>query len=44
MELPTEKKVTDLENRRVVAGRDREGVGWTGSLGLRDAHSCIWSG
>ena len=27
----------DLENRRVAAKGEWEGVGWTGSLGLRDA-------
>ena len=32
MNLPTEKKFMDLENRLVVA--EREGVGWTGNLRL----------
>ena len=34
----------DLENRLVVAKEEGEGVGWTGSLGLVDAHYCFWSG
>ena len=42
MNLSTEKKLMDLENRLVVA--KGEGVGWTGSLGLIDANYCIWSG
>ena len=44
MKLSTEKKIMDLENRLVVAKRDGEGVGWIGSLGLRDADYCIWKG
>ena len=39
MNLSTEKKIMDLENRLVVA----KGVGWTGSLGLIDANYGIWS-
>ena len=31
--LSTEKKVMDLENRLVVAKGKGEGVGWIGSLG-----------
>ena len=42
--LSTEKKLMDLENRFVVAKGEREGMGWTGSLGLIDANYCIWSG
>ena len=38
MNLPTEKKLMDLENR-LVAMREAEGVGWTGSLGLVDGNS-----
>ena len=34
----------DLENRLVVAKKKGEGVGWTGSLGLRDANYYIWNG
>ena len=44
MKPSTEKKLTDLENRLVVAKGEEEGVGWTGSLGLIDANSCIWGG
>ena len=39
-----EKKLLDMENRLVVAKGEREGVGWTGSLGLVDAKYCMWSG
>ena len=42
MNLFTEKKIMDLENRLVVA--KGEGVGWTGSLALIDANYCLWSG
>ena len=34
MNLSTEKKLLDLENRLVVAKGEAEGVGWTGSLGV----------
>ena len=34
MNLSTEKKIMDLENRLVVAKGEREGVGWSGNLGL----------
>jgi len=36
----------DMENRLAVAKmeREEEGVGWTGSLELVDANSCIWCG
>ena len=36
MNLYTEKKLMDMENRHVVAKGEREGVGWTGSLGVVD--------
>ena len=42
--LPTEKKIMDLENRFVVAKEEGEGVGWFGSLGLVDADYCLWNG
>ena len=43
MNLSTEKKLMNLENRLVVA--KGEGVGWTGgSLGLIDAKYCLWNG
>ena len=38
MNLSTEKKITDMENRLVVAKGEGEGVGWIGNLGLIDAH------
>jgi len=34
MNLSTEKKLMDLENRFVVDEEEREGVGWTGNLVL----------
>ena len=43
MNLSTEKKSMDLENRLVVAKGEDEGVGWTGNLGLIDDNYCIWS-
>jgi len=43
MNLSTEKKLMDLQNRLVVAKGEGEGVGWTGNLGLIDANNCIWS-
>ena len=44
MNLSTEKKLMDLENRLVVAKEEEEGVGWTESLGFTDANSCLWNG
>ena len=44
MNPSTEKKIMDLENRLVVAEKETEGVGWTGSLGLIDVNYCIWNG
>ena len=41
MNLFTEKKLMDLENRLVVAKGEGEGVGWTGNLGLKDAKQTI---
>ena len=41
MNLSTEKKLMDLENRLVVAKWEGKGVGWPGSLGLIDANDCI---
>ena len=38
MNLSTEQKFTDMENRLVVAKREGEGVGWMGSLGLADVN------
>ena len=44
MNLFTEKKRMDLEIRLVVAKREGERVGGSGSLGLIDANYCTWSG
>ena len=37
-------RITDVENRLVVAKGEGEGEGWTGSLGLIDANSYILNG
>ena len=42
--LSTEKKLMDLENRVVVAEGEGEQVGWIGNLGLTDANYCLWNG
>ena len=39
-----EKKFMDMENRLVVAKREWEGVGGTGSLGFIDANYSLWNG
>ena len=39
-----QKQIMDMESRLVVAGREGEGVGWTGSLRLVDANCNIWNG
>ena len=44
MNLSTEKKIMDLENRLVVAKGEGEGLGWIGNLGLTDADYCLWNG
>ena len=44
MNISTEKKIMDLENRLVVAKGERGGVGWLGSLGLIDTNYCLWNG
>ena len=38
MNVFTEKKIMDMENRLVVARAEGEGVGWIGNLGLVDAN------
>jgi len=43
MNLSTEKKLMDLENRLVVAKGKGEGMEWTGTLWLIDAKYGIWS-
>ena len=42
-ELPTEKKLRDLENRLLVAKGKGDGVECTGNLELIDANYCIWN-
>ena len=44
MNISTEKKLMDLEKRLLVAKGEKEGVGWTGNLGLIDADYCFWNG
>ena len=44
MNISSEKKIMDLENRLVAAWGEREGVGGIGSLGLMDANYCSWNG
>ena len=47
MNISTEKKIIDLENRLVAAPGGvggGEGVGGIGSLGLTDANYCSWNG
>ena len=43
MNLSTEKKIMDLENRLVVAKGEGEGVGWIGNLELIDVNRSIWN-
>ena len=43
MNLSTQKKIMDLENRLVVA-KEEGVVGWIGSLGLIDVDYCLWNG
>ena len=42
--LQNRNRLTDIENRLAVVKTEGEGVGWTGSLGLIDAHYCLWNG
>ena len=42
MNLSTEKKIIDLENRLVVARGEGEGVEWIENLGLIDADYYFW--
>jgi len=44
MNLSTEKKITDLENRLVFGKGEGKRVGWIGNLGLTDADHCLWNG
>ena len=41
--LSTEKKIMDMENRFVAAKREGEGGGWTGNLELIGANYCLWN-
>ena len=43
MNLSTEKKFMDLENKLVVAKGAGEGVRCTGNLELIGTNSCLWS-
>ena len=44
MNISTEKKIMDLENRLVATQGEREGVGWIENLGLTEANYCLWNG
>ena len=44
MNLSTEKKIMDMENRLVVAKGEGEGVGWMGNLGFIVANYAIENG
>ena len=44
MNLSTEKKIMDLENRLVDAWEEGERVRGIGSLESMDANSCSWNG
>ena len=44
MNLSTEKKIMDLQNRLVVAKGEAEEGGWIASLGLIDANYFFWNG
>ena len=44
MNLSTEKKIIDLENRLVFAKGEGNVVGWFGSLGLIDTNYCLRNG
>ena len=44
MNLSTEKKIMNLENRLVVARGEGDEAGWIGNFGLIDADSCLWNG
>ena len=44
MNLSTEKKIIDMENRLVVAKRAQERVGRSGNSELIDANDCLWNG
>ena len=41
---PQKRNSWTWRTRLLVAKREGEGAGWTGSLGLTDANYCIWNG
>ena len=41
MNISTEKRIMDLENRLVVAKEEGKGVGWIGNLVIIDADHCL---
>ena len=44
MNISSENKIIDLENRLVAAQGERDGMGGIRSLGLMDANYCFWNG
>ena len=44
MNLSTEMKIMDMENRLVIAKEEEEGEGQIGNLGLIDANYWFWNG
>ena len=44
MNLSTERKIMNMENRLVVAEGEGEGGGGSWNLGLIDADYCLWNG
>ena len=44
MNLSTEKKIMDLENRLVVAKAEKEGAKCIGKLELIVSDYCLWNG
>ena len=44
MNLSTEKKLMDLEDRLVVAKGEGDGAEWIGNLGLIDVDYCLQNG
>ena len=44
MNLSTEEKIMDRENRLVVAKGEGERLGRTENMGLIDANYCLWNG
>ena len=44
MNISTEEKIMDMENRLVITKGEGEGVEWTGNVVLIDANYCLWNG